>query len=440
MHISVIGCGYLGATLAACLADLGHQVIGVDTDPDLVAALHQATTPFHEPGLDELLATNHAGGRLRFTTSHAHAAVFADLHFLCVGTPAYPNSDAADLSYLWAATDSLAPHLTRPCTVIGRSTVPVGTASATATRLARLAPAGDDVELGWSPEFLREGHGVSDTLHPDRIVLGTDSPRVEKALRRVWHTQLTADTPFLVTDLTTAELVKVAANAFLATKVSFINAMAQMCECAGGDVFQLAHALSFDARIGGQGLRPGPGYGGGCLPKDVGAFTTTARETGADLVVGLLERVQHVNARRRTEVVDAAGRICDVVGGARIAVWGAAFKAGTDDIRDSPALDIAERLRARGARVTVFDPRALDRARKAYPELGYADSAEDAVIDADLLVHLTDWPEFTRIDPETIAHRPRSPRLLDARGGLDRQRWKHAGWQVHTIGIGEFEV
>ncbi|MBB6171005.1 UDPglucose 6-dehydrogenase [Nocardiopsis mwathae] len=434
MRTSVIGCGYLGAVHAACTAELGHDVIGLDVDPDLVDALTRGRAPLYEPGLDDLFRRNLAGRRLRFTTSYDEVAEFADVHFVCVGTPQRADSNAADLTYLDAAIDALGPRLTRPAVVIGKSTVPVGTAACAAARLQTLAPAGRDVELGWSPEFLREGFGVEDTLRPDRIVIGTDSPRVEEAMREVSAAQIEQKIPFLVTDLQTAELVKVAANAFLATKISFINAIAGMCEQVGANVHTAAEALGHDQRIGSQGLAPGLGYGGGCLPKDVRALIASSSETGAYQLAHLLQGVESVNEERRESVCRAARHLCGSVRGSRVAVWGAAFKAGTDDVRDSPALDVASRLVGEGAEVVVYDPQAMDNARKAHPDLVYAPSALDAVVGADVLLHLTGWPEFTEIDPGQLRTAIRHARLVDARGGLDVGAWQASGWEVAALG------
>ena len=375
-RLTVIGTGYLGATHAACMAELGFEVLGLDVDPEKVAALQAAQVPFYEPGLDELIAKQVAAGRLRFTTSVEEVATFGDVHFLCVGTPQKRGEFAADLRYVDAAIDALAPHLRRPCLVAGKSTVPVGTAARLADRLAELAPAGADVELAWNPEFLREGFAIQDTLRPDRLVIGVAGGGAEQVLRNVYAPLLDAGVPMIVTDFPTAELVKVSANAFLATKISFINAMAEVCEIAHADVTQLGKALALDPRIGGRFLVAGLGFGGGCLPKDIRAFMARAGELGADQALSFLREVDAINMRRRARMIDLAREQCDgSVLGKRVVVFGAAFKPDSDDIRDSPALSVAASLQLQGAQVTVYDPKANDNARKMFPTLEYANSA-----------------------------------------------------------------
>ena len=425
MRLTVIGTGYLGATHAACMAELGHEVLGVDVDPEKVAALSAGRVPFHEPGLPELIAKHTASGRLRFTTSYAEAGAFGEVHFVCVGTPQRGGSGAADLTYVDAAFAALAAHTAPDALLVGKSTVPVGTAG----RLART----HDVEVAWNPEFLREGFAVEDTLRPDRLVFGVETERAEAVLRAVYAPVLAAGTPLVTADFPTAELVKTAANAFLATKISFINAMAEVCEVAGGDVRTLAEALGHDDRIGPKFLRAGVGFGGGCLPKDIRAFAHRAGELGVSL--DFLREVDAINMRRRDRVVELARELCaqDVLG-ARVAVLGAAFKPGSDDIRDSPALAVAARLRLEGADVTVYDPEAMDNARKAFPLLGYALTAEDALRGADLVLHLTEWPQFRAIDPERAATLVARPRIVDGRGVLDAGRWAAAGWRFRALG------
>ncbi|WP_067967774.1 UDP-glucose dehydrogenase family protein [Nocardiopsis trehalosi] len=433
--ISVIGTGYLGATHAACMAELGFEVLGLDVDPAKIDALAAGRVPFYEPGLEEVLVRNLENGRLRFTTDYREAAEFADVHFICVGTPQRSDSNAADLSYVDSAIDSLAPLLTRPTVVIGKSTVPVGTAAVAAARLAALAPAGDAVELGWSPEFLREGFGVEDTLRPNRIVIGTTSPRVEEVMREVSASQIEQGIPFLVTDLQTAELVKVSANAFLATKISFINAMAEVSEAAGADVIKLAKALSYDDRIGGKFLGPGLGFGGGCLPKDIRAFMARADELGVEPALSFLREVDAINQRRRARTIDIArGLIGGSFAGRTVAVLGAAFKPNSDDIRDSPALDVAATIASLGGVVTVYDPEALEKARRAHPELGYAHSMLEAVRDAEVVLLLTEWAEFRDADPDELSKVVRECRIVDGRNALDPEHWRARGWIYRALG------
>jgi UDPglucose 6-dehydrogenase len=432
LRLTVLGTGYLGTAQAACLASLGFEVLGVDTDPQRIEALNGGTVPFHEPGLEPLLQAGLRSGRLRFTTSYAQAAAFGDVHFVCVGTPQERDSDRADLSQLRGCVEALAPLLRRDCLVVGKCTVPVGTASSLSERLSLLAPG---TELAWCPEFLREGHAVTDTLRPDRIVVGVQSAGAEALLREIHADPIAAGAPFLVTDLATAELVKVAANAFLATKISFINAMAEVCEAAHGDVQLLAEALGHDHRIGPAGLRPGLGFGGGCLPKDIRAFMARADELGVDQALSFLREVDAINMRRRARMVDLAR---ELVGGgfdgARVGVLGVAFKPDSDDIRDSPALDVAKTVHDLGATVTVYDPVAIPQARKVHPELGYAESAVEAVRDADVVLLLTEWPEFRDADPELLGTATAKRNIVDGRNALDPARWRAASWHYRALG------
>jgi UDPglucose 6-dehydrogenase len=434
-RVSVIGTGYLGTAHAACLASLGFEVLGLDTDAARVASLSAGHLPFHEPGLLALLGAGVRSGRLRFTTSYAQAAAFAEVHFICVGTPQRAGSGQADTSQFEAAVEALAPCLHRPCLVVGKSTGPVGLAADSAARVARRAPAGPGAEVAWNPEFLREGHAVQDTLAPDRIVVGVTSARAEAVLREVYARPVAAGAPFLVTDMATAELVKTAANAFLATKISFINAVAELCDAAGADVMQLSEALGHDPRIGAGGLRPGAGFGGGCLPKDIRAFRARAAELGVGSALDFLGEIERINHRCAARIVALATTLAGgELHGRKAAVFGAAFKAGSDDIRESPALKIARSLHDQGAAVTVYDPVAGPRARAAQPELAYAPSMLSAADGADLLLVLTDWPEFADADPvalgAAVAHRA----VVDGRCVLDPGRWRAAGWRYHALG------
>lgn len=434
MKISVIGTGYLGATHAACLAALGHDVLGVDTDAAKVAALGAGAATFFEPGLDELLRKGVESGRLRFTTSYEHAAD-AEVHFVCVGTPQLPGALAADVSYVDSAVISLAEHLRRPTLVVGKSTVPVGTAARLREDLHALAPAGRSVQLAWNPEFLREGRAVEDSLRPDRIVLGVESDHAERLLRQTYAPIIGTGTPVVVTDLQTAELVKTAANAMLATRISFINAMAEICEAAGADVTQLATAISYDDRIGGKCLSPGLGFGGGCLPKDIRAFMARAEELGAVDALLFLREVDAINMRRRARTVDLARELLDgTVADRHVAVLGAAFKPDSDDVRDSPALDVAQTLSAQGAHVVVHDPVAVPNARRARPDLCYAESTMAACRGADVVLLLTEWTEFRTVDPDVLGTVVAGRRVVDGRNVLDAERWRAAGWTYRALG------
>ncbi|WP_454932130.1 UDP-glucose dehydrogenase family protein [Actinomyces oricola] len=438
MKISVIGCGYLGAVHAACMTHLGHEVLGVDVDASKVARLNQGLSPFHEPGFDTMLTAGLNSGRLRFTTSPSPADLAGvEVHFLAVGTPQTPGRKAADLSHLWRAVGMLCRTLPRDgaTVVAGKSTVPVGTAAAVEKRLAPLGAA-----LVWNPEFLREGFAVADTLNPDRIVYGlsADPDRADRgqaALDAVYSQMLAASVPRILTDFATAELTKTAANSFLATKISFINAMAEICEKTGGDVVTLAEAIGHDPRIGRRFLRAGVGFGGGCLPKDIRAFTARAQEIGAGESVRFLAEVDAINLRRRRRVTElAASKLGRDVAGARVTVLGAAFKPNSDDIRDSPALDVAERLAQMGARVTVCDPRALEAVGRHYPHLHTEPDPVRALQGADLVLLLTEWSDFVDLDPFAAAQHVARPAIIDGRNALDPTRWRNAGWSYTGLG------
>lgn len=440
MRITVIGTGYLGTTHAACLAELGFEVLGLDILPEKVAALSAGDVPMYEPGLEELLRRHLTGfegstGRLRFTTSWEEVGAFGDVHFVCTNTPQRRGEFACDMSYVESAFDLLAPHLDRPVLVVGKSTVPVGSAERLAERLAERAPVGALAEVAWNPEFLREGFAVKDTLHPDRLVIGVRSEQAEAVLREVYAPLLAQGTPLVVTDFATAELVKAAANSFLATKISFINAMAEVCEASGADVVQLSGALAYDDRIGGKFLNAGLGFGGGCLPKDIRAFMARAGELGADQALTFLREVDSINMRRRSRMVELAREQCGGgFLGRRVAVLGAAFKPDSDDVRDSPALNVAGQIQLQGGQVTVYDPKAMENARKMFPALGFADSALEAAEGAHVVLHLTEWREFRTMDPEALGRVVSERRILDGRNVLDPQQWRAAGWTYRALG------
>ena len=439
MRMTVIGTGYLGATHAACMAELGHEVLGIDVDQAKIDALKNGDVPFYEPGLPEVLKRNIESGRLGFTTDYEEAAAFANVHFIGVGTPQQRGSYAADTRYVEAAIDSLVPHLEGEHVILGKSTVPVGTARALQERadaVAEQAGKGASVEVAWNPEFLREGYAVKDTIEPDRIVLGTrgENSRAEEVAREIYAMPLGKDTPFIVTDLQTAELVKVSANAFLATKISFINAVSEVCEIVGADVTQLADAIGHDDRIGRKFLGAGLGFGGGCLPKDIRAFMARAGEVGADQALTFLREVDAINMRRRQRVVDLSRETLGSLIGRRITVLGAAFKPNSDDVRDSPALAVAGQLSLAGAAVRVYDPQGMDNARKVFPTLDYAASLDDALTDAELVILATEWDEFKQLDPVHAGKLVAKQTLIDARNVLPVQPWLSAGWDLKALG------
>jgi UDPglucose 6-dehydrogenase len=434
VRLTVIGAGRVGLTHAVCLAELGHDVLVIDVDAGRIALAAGGVAPFSEPGLEPLLRTNLEAGRLRFATRYEDADGFRDVYFICVGTPESPDH-STDLSQVYAAVDALAPQLAGPCVVAGRSTVPVGTGHALAKRIADLAPAGTRAEVACNPEFLREGSAVPDSLVPDRIVLGVTSEWSEEVLRRVYARQAERGVPVHVMNMQSAELVKVSANALLAARLSFINVLAEVCEATGADVTPLAAALAGDKRIGGQFMIPGLGYGGGCLPKDVRAFAATARGLGIESLAVLLGEVDAINLRCRTRTVNLARSMAGgSLDGHTIAVLGVAFKPGSDDVRDSASLDVCGRLAAEGARVVVHDPVATASAARLRPDLRYAASVAEAATGADLVMHLTEWPEYRLIDPSALGAVVASRRIIDARCVLDRQRWQSTGWSFRTLG------
>lgn len=434
--ISVIGCGYLGAVHAAAMAALGHQVIGIDVDAAKVEALQRGEPPFFEPRLADLVRDSCRDGRLRFTTDIT-AAEAASVHFICVGTPQKHGENGADLRYVEAAVTALLPYLKPMDIVVGKSTVPVGTAARLEGVVQDVAP---DAMLAWNPEFLREGRAVEDTLYPDRMVFGLpdDPVKAESAeliLTQVYRRSVEAGAPVVVTDYPTAELVKVAANSFLATKISFINAMAELCEATGADVTQLANAIGHDPRIGRQFLNAGLGFGGGCLPKDIRAFMARAGELGADQALTFLREVDSINMRRRVRMVDLAREVCGgSIVGRRVAVLGAAFKPESDDVRDSPALNVAAQMALQGAQVVITDPRAIPNASRLYPDLKFVDSVEEASYGAELVLLLTEWKEYVGLDPSTLKKIVAEPRILDGRNILDPQHWRDAGWNYRALG------
>jgi UDPglucose 6-dehydrogenase len=433
-RLSVIGTGYLGATHAVCMVELGYEVIGLDVDKAKIEALRAGKIPFFEPGLPELLAKHIDSGKLRFTTDYAEVAEFADVHFVCVGTPQKKGQYAADLTYVDAAFTELATHLDRRALVVGKSTVPAGTAARMAQLLADTAP-NKEVELAWNPEFLREGFAVEDTLRPDRLVFGVHSEWAEQTIRSAFAPVIEAGSPVIVTDFATAELVKVAANSFLATKISFINAMAEVCEVTGADVTQLADAIGHDARIGRRFLNAGLGFGGGCLPKDIRAFIARAGELGVDQAVSFLRDVDEINQRRRARTVELGLDLLDgSYRGTKVAVLGAAFKPNSDDVRDSPALDVAAAVGRRGAEVKVFDPEANGPAQRLQPELTYAASLDEAVADADLVMLLTEWDLFRSMNPDTVGKQVSRRNVVDGRNVLDPVQWRAAGWTYRSLG------
>jgi UDPglucose 6-dehydrogenase len=435
MKISVIGCGYLGAVHAAAMVELGHDVVGIDVDAKKIAQLALGLPPFFEPGLPEILTSAMATGRLRFSTDISEVAG-SRVHFVAVGTPQKPGSYAADLTYVDAAVQALLPHLGEGDLVVGKSTVPVGTAS----RLAGIVEAsGTGATLAWNPEFLREGFAVKDTISPDRLVYGVAAgepgEHATALLNEIYAVALAADTPLVITDFATAELVKVAANAFLATKISFINAMAEIAEVTGADVTQLADAIGYDNRIGRRFLGAGVGFGGGCLPKDIRAFTARAEELGRGDSVAFLKEVDAINLRRRQRAIDlTVSALGGSVYNAKVAVLGLSFKPHSDDVRDSPALDVAVQLHGLGANVVATDPQGIENSRARHPQLTYSTELEETLRDADAVVLVTEWPEFRHLDPAWVGGLVKNKIVIDGRNSFDAATWRAAGWTYYGLG------
>jgi UDPglucose 6-dehydrogenase len=431
LKLSVIGTGYLGATHAACMASLGFDVIGFDTETSKIDLLSKGKVPFYEPDLEDLLTEQIKSGRLIFTNNIKDLAN-ADVHFICVGTPQVKGGNAADLTYVDSALEAIAKIVKPGGLVVGKSTVPVGTATRLRNRLLELNPKAD---LAWNPEFLREGFAVEDTLRPNRLVVGVVNDLAEKILKEVYASNLKENTPWVRADLPTAELVKVAANSFLATKISFINAMAEICEAAGGDVTVLAKAIGYDPRIGSRFLHAGIGFGGGCLPKDIRAFMARAEELGAKQAVEFLKEIDAINLRARQRIIELVRKdLSENLQGKKVAILGAAFKPDSDDVRDSPALDIAAQIQAAGAVVIVHDPKAIANAQKRFPALKFAEEINSTLKDAEIVLHLTEWKIYREINPVEVKSLVKSAIMIDGRNALDRELWQSAGWKFRALG------
>ncbi|MFE4196039.1 UDP-glucose dehydrogenase family protein [Paenarthrobacter sp. NPDC056912] len=434
MRITVIGTGYLGATHAACMAELGFEVLGLDVDPLRVAQLSQGKLPFHEPGLPELLRKHVNSGRLRFTSSYQEVGAWGDVHFISVGTPQRAVDGGADMSFVKSAATSLARNITKDALIVGKSTVPVGTTRQLREIIRDNKRPNVSVNIAWNPEFLREGFAVADTITPDRLVIGVESSEHEEVLRAVYATAIAGGVPLIATDFETAELVKVAANAFLATKISFINAFSEVTEVAGGDIRILADAIGLDARIGRSFLNAGVGFGGGCLPKDIRAVQVRAGELGLERSMGFLREIDQINLRRRARVVRLSRAMLGSLSQRKIAILGVTFKPDSDDVRDSPALDIAKKLFDEGAEVSVYDPAGNANAFNRFPQLNYMGSVRDAVKDAELILVLTEWDEFKALSPDVLAAQTSSRKIIDGRNILDFSMWEASGWSVGSLG------
>lgn len=432
MQITVVGMGYLGVTHAVTMSKLGHQVLGIENNLDRISALENGVLPFYEPGLEIALRDELLSGRLSFAKTHDLRTNEASVHFICVGTPQKEDSLGADTRQVFTAVRELSQWLKPKCVVVGKSTVPLGTAKAIRTLLEESSS--PEVRVAWNPEFLREGSALEDSLKPDRIVVGAWDSDTFAILREVYGPLIEKQVPFLEMDVDTAELVKASANAYLATKISFINAMAEIAEVSGADVGGLALALGFDKRIGNEFLEPGIGYGGGCLPKDLRSLIATAEELGAEQSIQMLKAVDSVNRRRRQRVVDMARQILGDVEGKKLAVLGVSFKPDTDDSRESPSLEVAFRLQNLGMEVVVHDPKALNQLRAKRTNIYYESDLEDALSGADLIFLGTQWQEYLDLDPFRVRELTCGREVIDGRNFLNRELWSKAGFRVHSLG------
>jgi len=432
MKISVIGLGYLGTTHAVAMAKLGHNVIGIEPDESRIQQLAAGELPFFEPGLGEALKQVVAAGNIRFQTQHDEVSAESDIHFICVGTPQAAGQQSADTSYVFAAANQLAAVLRPSSLVVGKSTVPVGSARDIIASMQEVA--GFIPKLCWNPEFLREGTALADSLLPDRIVIGSDDPNHNQALKVCYQNILDQGIPVLELDLETAELVKVSANAFLATKISFINAMAEIAEASGADTVKLAEAIGLDNRIGKSFLRTGIGFGGGCLPKDIRGFIARAEELGVGESLAFLKEVDQINLRRRQRIVSLATKELGEIADKNITMLGISFKPDSDDLRDSPALEIALRLKALGGIVTIHDPVSLGALEQKSTGLTTEIDLQAAIKDTELVILGTEWAEYKNLDPATVSSFPKIKTIIDGRNVLNVDTWQQAGWRVIAPG------
>lgn len=431
----VIGLGYLGLTHAVAMTELGHTVVGLEADESKLKTLAEGKVPFYEPFLDDALEVALASGRLTFQTGQDVNTEDGDIHWICVGTPQTEGSKSANLSYVEGAAKAAAEHLKNGATIVGKSTVPVGTSAVLKKIVEDNVKEGVVARLAWNPEFLREGTALQDSLKPDRIVVGVDDDTSRELLQEAYASILDEGTPFIVADLPTSELVKVSANSFLAMKISFINAMAEVSEKSGADVVKLAEAIGYDERIGDKFLRSGIGFGGGCLPKDIRGFMAKAEELGVDSLVGLLNNVDSINLGRRQKAVELAlEELGHDYANKKIAVLGATFKPDSDDIRDAPALAVALELHKRGASLTMHDPKGLHNVNKTHPELHTEENLEKTLQDADLVMLLTEWKEYKNYNPLEAKKLVKTPTVIDGRNVLDSCLWQTAGWKVIALG------
>ena len=430
MNITMIGTGYVGLVSGVCFSDFGHQVTCVDLSEEKIARLNRGEIPIYEPGLDEVLAKNVKANRLRFTTDLKAAVDGADAVFIAVGTPTRRGDGHADLSYVMAAAEDIAHAMTDYCVVVTKSTVPVGTNRQVAEVIAKARPDAQ-FDVASNPEFLREGAAIDDFMRPDRVVVGVESDRAKEIMGEIYRPLFLREFPIVYTDLESAELIKYAANAFLATKISFINEMATLCERVGADVKAVAKGMGLDGRIGNKFLHPGPGFGGSCFPKDTSALARTGQEVGVPM--SITETVMRVNDQIKRRMIDKVMTLCDdTVNGKTIAVLGVTFKPNTDDMRDAPALTIVPALVGAGAQVRVVDPQGRHEGEALLPGVEWMDDAYDAAADAECVILLTEWNEFRALDLHALASAMKSPRMADLRNIYDQGDVMAAGFIAYT--------
>src|SRR6266404_5680612 len=432
MHIAVIGSGYVGLVTGACFAEFGVDVTCVDVDAEKIARLSSGETTIYEPGLAQLVQKNLQAGRLRFTTDVASASDQALVIFLAVGTPPTPDG-SADLSFVEHAARTIARHMDSYKVVATKSTVPVGTGKRLASLIRQHQQKPIEFSIVSNPEFLREGAAISDFMRPDRVVIGSSDAQGIAIMRDLYRPLYLIETPFVITSLEGAELIKYAANAFLATKISFINEVANLCEKVGCDVHDVARAIGMDRRIGQKFLHAGPGFGGSCFPKDTAALATIGRQY--DSPTRIVEAVIEVNQQQRLSMIDKIEQLaCDDLSGKRVAVLGLAFKPETDDMRDAPSVEIIRGLIARGAKVSAYDPVAQKEAEKLLPEIEYADDEYAAAEGADVLVFMTEWNQFRALDMDRIRGLMRVPRIADLRNIYEPADMREMGFQYAGVG------
>ena len=432
MRVAMIGSGYVGLVSGACFSEFGIEVICVDKDADKIARLQGGEVPIYEPGLDQLLERSVADGRLRFSTDLAAAVAGADAVFIAVGTPSRRGDGHADLAYVHQAAREIAAALNGYTVIVTKSTVPVGTSREVA-RIVREARPDADFDVASNPEFLREGSAIGDFMRPDRVVIGTDSERAREVMRQIYRPLYLIETPIIFTEPETAELIKYAANAFLATKITFINEIADLCEKVGADVHDVARGIGLDGRIGRLFLHPGPGYGGSCFPKDTLALVRTAEQAGAP--TRIVEAVVEVNAARKKAMAEKVIAHCGgSVEGKTIAVLGLTFKPNTDDMREAPSLDIIPALQGAGARVRAYDPAGLEAAKRLLDGVVWCEGAYEAMEGADALVIVTEWNAFRALDLARVKRLMKAPVMIDLRNIYDPEEMSAAGFRYASVG------